>query len=271
MNRPVLLSMTALAFAAAPGLAQGDARPDSAARRPAAARRAIPAWRNRIVGVFDAQTYLPVEGAEVSDVMLGNKSLTSSTGTVSLFFLPEGSSLVRIRKVGYEAQTFMVSIAPQDSSPITVVLSHVTELPAVVTTDSAPHYISARLREFEERRKAGFGYFIPEAELRRREADPLADVIQAKVPGINMVHVGGHGAYIVSQRSPGCQPAVFLDAVPLAKMPVPPTKRMAVDLSQFDVSMLGAVEFYQGGATLPAEFNMTASGCGALLLWTRER
>jgi hypothetical protein len=271
LNRFIRLSVAGLVLVSAQLAAQGNARPDTTPTARPGAKRVIPAYRNRIIGVFDGQTYLPVEGAEVSDVMIGTKSLTSSTGNVSLFFLPEGASLVRIRKVGYEAQTFMVSIAPQDSSTITVVLSHVTELPAVVSTDSAPHYISARLREFEERRKLGFGYFIPEAELRKREADPLADVIQAKVPGINMMHVGGRGAYLVSQRSPGCQPAVFLDAVPLAKQQIPPSRKVAVDLSQFDVSMLGAVEFYQGGATLPPEFNVTASGCGALLLWTRER
>jgi len=40
--------------------------------------------------------------------------------------------------------------------PITVLLSpKTTRLPAVVTNDSSPHYISPGLRTFEERRKAG--------------------------------------------------------------------------------------------------------------------
>jgi hypothetical protein len=271
--RPAVLTMMALALGSAG--AQGNGKPDSAAK-PAAARVIVPAYRNRVVGVFDGQTFQPVEGVEVSDMMGGNKSLTSSTGNVSLFFLPEGASLVRLRKLGYESQTFLVTIAPQDSSPITIVMARVTELQTIVTTDSTPRYRSPGLQGFQERMKAGAGYFVDGAELRKREDQKLADVITAKVPGINMLRVGGNSTYLTSQRITGtggtCYPDVYLDGTLLAKQPDPRQRRITgVDLSQFDVASLGAIEFYQGGATLPPEYNGTGSGCGALLLWTREK
>src|SRR5665647_2185840 len=80
---------------------------------PGAAETAqIPRYRFRVLGLFDDQSGLPVEGADVIDVLSGNSVKTTSTGTASLLFLPEGGGLIRIRKIGYKLQTLMVSIAP---------------------------------------------------------------------------------------------------------------------------------------------------------------
>ncbi len=82
------------------------------------------AYRYRFLGVYDAATGQPVEGVEVSDALHGAKALTTKTGTVSLMFLPEGGSLVRVAKTGYETQTLTVPISPADTSPVTVILTH---------------------------------------------------------------------------------------------------------------------------------------------------
>ena len=84
---------------------------------PGAAETAqIPRYRFRVLGLFDDQSGLPVEGADVIDVLSGNSVRTTSTGTASLLFLPDGGALVRIRKIGYKLQTLMVSIAPEDTA-----------------------------------------------------------------------------------------------------------------------------------------------------------
>jgi hypothetical protein len=271
MDRLILCSILALAVAGATAAAQGNPKPDSTGKSPPGQRVPVPAYRNRIVGVFDGQTFQPVEGAEVSDVMVGTKSLTSSTGNASLFFLPVGASLVRIRKLGYESQTFMVSITPQDSSPITVVLSSVTELPPVVTRDSAPRYISPGLQGFEERRKEGFGYFIDEAELRKDEGRQLSNEIVSHIPGVIMTLRG----YLLSGRkkcsgpvlsptcrNPSCFVAVYTDGV---------LTKPAPDFSRIETNDYAGVEFYASAAMTPAWIPRTNTDCGVLLLWTRER
>jgi len=271
--------------------ARAQARPDSPVR--------VPSYRLRLLGVFDATSGEPIAGVEVTDMLTGLTALTTRTGTVTLSFLPDGGSLVAIRKVGFAAQTLTVPINSKDTIPITIVLEHVAELPEVtVKADATPYHISPGLRGFEERKKAGFGYFIDEQTLRKEEGRPLGNVLVAHVPGAQVKQASGNAAFLL--KSPRCmnggQPDVYLDGVALAHVPdkrwtgttqkyalLPPSRARAddaaqadlsvypIDLSQFQVAELAGVEFYPDGATLPIQFNHTSSSCGALLLWTRER
>src|SRR5690349_23105782 len=129
----------ALVAGAGTGRTQTTPKPDSSASI---------RYRFRLLGVYDAQTGHPVEGVEVGDVLSKASAMTSKTGTVSLFFLPDGGALVRLRKIGYETQTLAVSISPADTIPITVTLNHATALPAVVVSDSAPKFMTPGMRMF---------------------------------------------------------------------------------------------------------------------------
>lgn len=228
---------------------------------------AIPGYRMRILGVFDDRTGDPVEAADIVDVLSGNVMRTSSTGTVALAFLPDGGGLVRIRKVGFEPQTMMVSISPEDTLPITVILKRVVELAAMTVVDSAPRYTSSGLRGFEARRvNRASGAFVSEAEIRKEENRQLGQFLIAKVPNVVITH--GRSGSLNLRRSPRCgrgaDPDVYLDGV-LVAMPKP------VDLSHFQLTELAGIEYYPNTATAPPEFNRTSGACGALLLWSREK
>jgi hypothetical protein len=248
MNRPALLTACVYALASAPAAAQGNPKPDSTFKPTDGQRVPAPAYRNRIVGVFDAQTGLPIEGAEVSDVMAGTKSLTSSTGNVSLFFLPEGSSFVRIRKVGYEPQTFPVAIIPQDSSTITVVLAPVNQsLPAVTTTARSRRgpgdTVQALERSgFYDRRNSGL-------------APVLAFTTAEKIQGLLLmsdVSYIGRGI---------CTRNVYLDG---ARVEVPPKQgralKQGIDQLIPNPGIVAGIETYSRTAEIPAEFGGTFAG-----------
>lgn len=83
---------------------------------------AIPAYRLRILGVFDGETGEPIEGAFVTDMTTGTRARTTATGTVSLVFLPEGGTPLRITKTGYDELTIGVEITPEKTGPITLVM-----------------------------------------------------------------------------------------------------------------------------------------------------
>jgi len=239
------------------------------------------AYRYRLLGVYDQQSGQPVEGAEVLDVLGGNKSLTTKTGTVSLLFLPDGGTLVRVRKVGFAPQTFMVSISPADTAPVTVILAPVgQELPTVVVKDSSVKYLSPALNGFEARRKMGLGHFISEAEMRKNDNHTMSDVLISHLPGLMIAPAPLGAVFIVTSRKmcrggalagckfPNCYPAVLVDGI---KANMGMTPKLPPDWSKILPSDYAAVEYYAGPAEAPVEFSGSANECGLLILWTRER
>ena len=278
MVRVVLLLVAALAAITPTARSQTPAAP----AKPDSTTRASTAYCYRILGVFDEQTGDPIEGVEVSDVLNGNKSLTTKTGTVSLFFLPDGGSLVRLRKLGHEVQTFLVAISPTDTTPITATLTRATQLATVVVKDSAPKYIAPGLRGFEERRAKGIGQFIDEAEMRKNDEKTLAELLVARMPGMTRVAGRSGATYIASARkscsgpalgsncrAPNCFVSVYVDGVRTYDASMNATQ--IPDFGRLNPRDYAAAEFYAGGASVPVEYNATNSGCGVLLLWTRER
>jgi hypothetical protein len=253
-----------------------------AAQRPDTAAKPVNnAYRFRLLGVYDEQSGEPIEGVEVADILNGNKSLTSKTGTVSLFFLPDGGGVVRLRKVGYEVQTLTIPISPADTTPVTIVLSHAQRLSAVVVNDSAPNkYISPLLRGFEERRHGGLGHFITDSIFRRDESHTMADIITSHMPGLMAVAGPGGSKNLVSSRKmcsgpalrqcrqSDCYVAVYVDGAKTYDAQMGRT--MLPDFARMSPVEYAAAEFYQG-AEIPPQYNATGSGCGVLLLWTREK
>jgi hypothetical protein len=81
-----------------------------------------PPYRFRVIGLFDDASGGTVEGAEIIDIKSGLRALTSATGTVSLFFLPDGGSTILVRKPGLRDTSFFAAITPADTTPITLLL-----------------------------------------------------------------------------------------------------------------------------------------------------
>jgi len=241
----------------------------------------------RIIGIFDESSGQPIPSVEISETATGTYVMTSPTGAANLgFIVPKGGE-IRIRKIGFEEQTMTVSMTPADTLPITVVMKRVAELPAVVTKDVAPRYISPVLKSFEERRKNhASGYFIDEATLRKEDNRALGNVLTAHAPGAIVKQVSSANFLLKSPRcSNGGMPDVYIDGVSLAHLddprwPIPRKNRSTnppdprefpIDLNQFAVHDLAGVEFYPDNATMPVQFSRTAAGCCALFLWTLER
>ena len=226
----------------------------------------LPPYRARILGVFNAQTGDPIEGASVTDILSGTAALTTVTGTVSLVFLPDSGSMVRIQKIGYKPEmrngrdlakgygANHCSLKPDDD-----------DASAVVTSDSSPRYVSPGLRAFEERRKAGFGRFVTEAELRKADNRTMTNVIRTMGVSVGCTSRFPVRCFATSSRGGGigCPLDVYLDGIMVNK-----DDR---DLERMRADQFGGIEAYVGAATIPPLYNKTGSACGVLLLWTRER
>ena len=273
-------AFAALVAAAAPVRAQVPPVRDPVA--------SVPRAPLRIIGVYDETSGQPIPAVEVSETATGTSVMTSTTGAANLgSIVPKGGE-IRLRKIGFEEQTMTISMGAADTLPITVVMKRVAELPAVVTKDAAPRYMSPILKGFEERRKNhASGYFIEDSILRKEDNRALGNVLVAHAPGAVVKQVSSANFLLKSPRcSNGGQPDVYIDGVPLAHLddprwPMPkgrnrfsnpPDPRdFPIDLNQFAVRDLAGIEYYPDNATMPVQFSRTASGCGALFLWTRER
>lgn len=259
----------------------------------ATTKQAGNAYRYRLLGVYDEQSGDPLEGVEITDVFNRTKSSTTKTGTVSLFFLPDGGAVVSIRKLGYEPQQMTVAISPADTTPITVILKRATQqLPTVVVNDAAIKAPSSMMRGFEERKARGFGHFVDDSVFRANDNHELADLLPTHLPGLQ-ISLGDRTTHLVSGRKqcqgfallgnlkganntstnckpgdpPSCYVALYIDGVHVYD---PTMDKSAIpDFARMPASEYAGAEFYQGAA-IPAEFNSSFnSDCGVLLLWTR--
>lgn len=82
----------------------------------------LPPYRSRIIGVFAASGGAPLGGVAVVNDSAGMQATTTASGAASLWFLPDGQSHIRLTKPGFRDTSFVVSISPADTIPITVLL-----------------------------------------------------------------------------------------------------------------------------------------------------
>jgi hypothetical protein len=234
---------------------------------------ALPRYRGRLLGVFNAQTGDPIEGAEVLDVLNKTKALTTATGTVTLSFLPDGGSMLRVQKIGFAPYTNVVAISEADTLPITVMLAPVAQtLPTVVTKEATRPYTSPALRDFEERRIRGNGRFISEDLLRKSDSRRMTDLIRQIGVPVQCAKTFPYPCFAVSSRQGSryalrgggsCSYDVYMDGLRISD-----ERR---DLERIRVNEIGGVEAYAGPATIPVQYNPTGSACGVVLFWSREK
>ena len=214
------------------------------------------------------------------------RAVTDSTGAYRLTGLACGIALVQLRRVGYEARRDTVTIAADGETHRDFVLAaQGTTLDTIRTVATQMRYLSPRLRAFEERRlKGAGGRFISDSLLRANDNRSLASIILQKVPGTQLVRGAAGARYVASTRkvcsgpafTAKCKPcyaSIYQDGVPLfsSTMMDHDSSLTPPDLTQIPNDQLTGVEYYAGGASVPPDFVHTDSGCGVLLLWTRER
>lgn len=211
----------------------------------------------------------PLAGVEVFIEKLGRVERTNERGEFRIATLPAGEYPVLIRLAGFapKRDTIVMAVAGEVRRDYRLPQIRAT-LPEVPVTTTL---LDRKLAEFHERRRMGIGRFLDSAEFANARGTRTSDRLR-KLPGLTI----GRGrflseAYVLSTRvggttgGKGCPAAVWLDGVNLWT---------DYSVNQLDPSMIAAVEWYAGEASLPAKFNVTPSTsarkyCGVLVIWTR--
>jgi hypothetical protein len=236
----------------------GDA--DSAGRRVTLLR-----GKAMLAGRVVAKTGEPIAGAYVQMDRTVATGVTNASGQFTLFDVPSGTQVVRVRKIGLSVVSQAVDVSSSDSPPVRIAMREsVPTLPTVVT-------VSDRNSDLERtgfaRRKAhGLGFFL-EGEQIDHGPPSLGESLRM-VPGL---HIGYNAqnqrkqtTVTMSSRDPsrGCV-RYILDGVYY--------QEIGGDIEKLvrpaDVE---ALEMYNPSA-VPGEFADAGRGkCSVLVLWTNH-
>lgn len=236
----------------------------------------LPAYRRRILAITDDRSE-PLRDVDVSD-LFGDISFgrTSPGGTIRLAVLPIGRTALQLRKLGYANRIVFVDVSPADSTPVKATMSTVTSLAAVKVVANATGSTRASRNGFDERQRRGIGRFANEKEL-EKSSETLADALSRigltrVLRGSATYLAGGHASHsgpALSQTFPSrpCYVTVYVDGLLFyedGSGEDPP------DFGHMMTSDFGAAEYFSSAAETPAEYEKTGSGCGVLLLWTKD-
>lgn len=208
-------------------------------------------------------------GAEVALIALTKIQRTDERGEFRFTAIPAGEHVVQVRMPGYAPKVDTIEVADAGETRREYRLSRIeTTLPEVPVTASL---LDRKLFEFHERRALGAGRFLDSAEFAKLRGIRTSDRL-SKLPAVVIMRGSFSDAYVANNRqrvrgtSPGswCKAAIWLDGVNLG---------IDYNVNQLDPSIIVAIEWYAGQATIPAKFNTPArpgqTYCGVLVIWTR--
>jgi carboxypeptidase family protein len=211
----------------------------------------------------------PLVGAEVSLPALAKSQRTDERGEFRVTGIPAGEHVVQVRMPGYAPKVDTIEFADAGEARREYRLARIeATLPEVPVKASL---LDRKLFEFHERRRMGIGRFLDSAEFAKLRGIRTSDRL-AKLPAVIIMRGGFSDAYVANnrQRVPGenprswCKSAVWLDGVNLG---------IDYNINQLDPSIIVAIEWYAGQASIPAKFNTPPrpgqTYCGVLVVWTR--
>jgi hypothetical protein len=243
-----------------------------------------PAVRRSLTTVDVEGRVVTPSGAGVPEAeVLVADSVAARTGEDGRFTLPAvslGDLQVRVRAIGYVARGVAARIEGPAQAPLQIVLTPVAQVLAPLEVRGvAPARLSARIEEFEHRRKFGIGHFFPRAALDNPMRPTLAELLQQQ-SGIRLVPIANGGLAAGSSRAErvsgrqvtACLFTIYQDGAEIYRQAgsTDPIKQSPVDLRQLLSQQFEAIEVYVGPAQIPAEYNATGGMCGLILLWSRE-
>jgi hypothetical protein len=210
-----------------------------------------------------------VPAVQLSVIGVQEGAVSNDSGVVTLSNLPTGTQIVEFRALGFRPLRTRLALSANRVNRIDVMLDdRITDLtPVTVSALRRPRIVN----EFDERRKSGRGVFFDEEYINKRRALGVNDVLTG-IPGVK-VTLYGYTSVVTMMRSggmsdnmvDGCSPTYVVDGV-----------RVSTDDSMFSIDNIlrpqdiYGMEIYKSLAEAPPQYQVTGSGCGLIVIWTKR-
>lgn len=201
---------------------------------------------------------IPIVDATVSvgDSSFAINLRTDRDGRFRWAPLIPGPHRIRARAIGYVPGEWTVTLAPAETLSLHIELEETpVPLPGILI-EGARNRADLELPGFEVRRAKGDGFFLTAADIQRKHATRLSDIMR-DVAGVREVCRAGR-CTIRMTRNFDCAPNFFINGLP------------ANNALPTDFSLMGVVgvEIYRTESETPPEFLRGMNVCGAIVLWT---
>ena len=184
---------------------------------------------------------------------------SDAQGRFALSAIPTGTRTILARALGYAPVIQQVDVLAKDNEDIAISMTRSTRLPNVTVNAVADK--GPVVREYEERKKRGFGWFTDSLQFKNRadtrsifqgapglqiDADNSRSLSEFK---IYMPYTMGH-----------CLANIYLDGF----------RSDAQMLSGLPKQQIAAVEVYMRPGEVPGKYLPFDSICGTVLVWTKQ-
>jgi len=186
-----------------------------------------------------------------------DSTVSGSEGRFALDRLPGGTQWLRARALGFAPQEAAIDLTSSGVTTLDLDLRTITVLDTVTVV--ATGRMAQVLREFEERRLAGFGYALRRDEVQKRGT--ILSVMQS-VPAVTVQ--GTMSTFAVLMRAGSISRGYCV-----ADLRIDGVLSTWDQLSSYRPQDLVAVEVYPRAAIVPARYQSISSGCGMVLVWTK--
>ncbi|MHB1312774.1 MAG: carboxypeptidase-like regulatory domain-containing protein [Gemmatimonadaceae bacterium] len=239
-----------------------------------ASARAQDAATTMVFGTVRNASGVPISGADVWLEGTTVKAVSNDSGEFRIDHAPNGRQRVMVRRVGFRPDSRKVSLSPGDTRQVKFTLDGMLEeLDAVIVT--AQQGANGRMAGFWARRMVGVGVFITRADIDRRHPPQTSDLFHA-VMGVKVI--SGAAAEPV-RLATGRQAMTAVRGANSAGSNICPMQYyvdgMFMSPGTFSVDeivpvQIEAIEIFRGPSEIPARFRQRETGCGLVVIWTRE-
>jgi hypothetical protein len=211
-------------------------------------------------GLVHDESNTPISSAELRLARKGEAARLSRSGPDGRFTfsgIQSGDVELSVRRMGYKAVTRNIQVnASSTSRPVDVLLQTVaTEVGEVLVEGE-----DVKLHEFYERRSHNnFGKYFDGDEIMKRDPRLMSEILRT-VPGASIGASTRIGNRVLLR---GCKPTIWVNGM----------KAFGAEVDEVaNPTDIAGMEVYLSWAGLPPQFQDRENpGCGAIILWTRDR